>query len=369
MKLTVLAAFAFVVSSTLVAEDALPALTIDAQERTVVEVITSMANQARLNVVVMDSSLDNVLAQRVTLQTDKRPWVEVTDLLRARYQIAIHVEKSTLTVVSSRKEALRDYSLQVYDVRSLIHGVVTFPGVDLSAGVGPGSTAGLLQREYGDGAPMEIAELKEQILSQVVSGGWNEFSFIKEWNGMLAISQTKENHQKIESFLAQYEVLIGRQVIARVYRVPAPADASVIVKGDALTALVNQGTLYALVPCRNNCENSHFSGTQRRILADLDIVQNRMDPITSIVCDGLTVQIRPVITVGGILADMQLQYAPTLTSTKLPVTNVSGQLIAGIDQVQQHLAYTSDKRLVPLDQGTLYQLGDQCFLVTFSVEE
>jgi hypothetical protein len=317
---------------------------------------------------VVDSAAVPSLGKEVTIQARDAKWDQAMDLLANEYGIAVHLVGDRLEITSVDEEQRKRLEVRFYDIRTLTTGVAAYPSPELDIPE-PGGEGSRLLPPIEDTAPPELNEVVEIVKARVAPGTWDRAGVaIEDFNGAVVITQTPEVHAEIAALLVELERVAARQVICRAWDLGpgAPSAATLDAEGWR-QASAKAGSPIAVFPARDGQQNHHFSGVQRAYIADADVVQTVMDPIAAVVSSGLTVDLVPSVTVGGVLVTTRLSATIAQGQAASVVRDGAGDPEAAIELPSRTIASGRDLRLVPPGGAALYAIGDRTYALTFEV--
>ncbi len=317
---------------------------------------------------VVNHSLQNRMAEEVSINAKDAKWKDATRLLADEYHIAITLVADRL-VVSDADEEFRKRLVSVsYDMRALSAPLEGFPGPDLSIPE-PGAMGSRLLPPIEPEAKPEVNEFIELVQRQVEPDSWKRIGVnISEYNGAMVITQVPEIQLQIAALITRLERATAREVVCRCYRMAqVPADLGAVIDAKALQALGELPAPAAVFVTLDEQQNHHFSGVQRRIIDDADVNQAVQQPVVTVIADGLVVDIDPHVTIAGVLSTTRLSATVSHRLGSSAIAEANGKEIVMLDIPDHTLDRIRDTRLVSPGGAAIYRFSDRTYLVAFEV--
>jgi len=266
-----------------------------------------------------------------------------------------------LTALAGAEERSR----HAYDLTALTGEHADYPGPSLGYG---GTEMTIYDGETGPWITGE--DLREAVQQNIDPDSWHDSrNSIQFQNGMLIVTQSKENHDRIVQYLGVLRARLFRTVAVEadvMLLAPGVLDpktgtlltAEQVKAVDAAAADPARGRLLAsLRAVATNRQRVHTTAlSQTAYLKDFDIeiAQDRSiaDPVMSLVNDGYVLDIRPVIAHDGATVFLETRFGSADASTIR--TFESGSLGLGIiEQPDVALYQTRTTLMVPPGRTTL----------------
>lgn len=303
------------------------------------------------------------LAEEVTINARDARWADAVELLRRQYRLAVRVDGGRLLVEDAAADLRRQLVAVRHDIRPLLEAKLDRPGLSLSIPV-PGGSGSMLLPPIGGSGP-EAATFIETIRRVVAPAGWTDGTSMETQGGSLVVVQTPAVQRQIVELLQRLEAQILRQVQVRLWRLPAVDDAGpAVLDRAACIARIKDLGAPALVLVAGDDQQAHaYAGRQRRAVLDLDVVQERMDPIVTTLAAGLALDVKPLSTRAGVLLTVRLDAATAVDSTQVPVKEAGGQAIASIEQPVQDLDSTRCSVVIPDGGCAILRFGDRAYAI------
>lgn len=342
-------------------------LDLNVKQKSLLVALEQIAEQCAASLVV-DADCSQRLEQELTLVVDKATWADVIGLLRNQHQLALQLDGAALRVGDAEKAWRAGLVLRFYDVHPLLRGMAQYPGPDLDIPE-PGAMGSRMLAPIADAEPPEIATFSDLIQQLVEPQSWGRGGVsIGEHKGNLAITQTREAHARIQRLLEEWERVAARQIVTRVWRLDAKAGADdAVVNAERWKTLIAERRPLAAFTSLEDQQNHHFSGVQRQAVSDVDVVQKVLDPIISLVSEGLVVDCQPTVIVDGVLATIRFTASSASPPGEWTMTNDAGAALASVDTPNLGLDRSNDTRLVPFGGGTVFTFGERVYGVSFEV--
>jgi hypothetical protein len=333
------------------------------------EVLESIAKQCGAGLVV-PQMVQGRLGGEVTLSARKASWADASRWLADEFRMTMHLVGEHLEIGDADR-AFRDRLISVtYDMRALTQAqaISSFPGLDLDIPEAGGVGSRLLPAIEPEKFPTQNDFVK-LVRRMVAPNTWDiDGVRIQDISSPLVIIQVPEVHQRIVEFIATLERAAARQVIVRCHRLPAATPQATVL--DAVSWKTMAKGLAApigVLQLLDEQMNSHFSGTQRGVIADADVVQESIYPVLSVISDGLTFELDVHVTNAGVVTTTRFANTAKQILTLAPITSTQGQVLTPIDLVTSDHGYTRDTRVIPDGGAALYQVGGQIYALSVEV--
>ncbi len=333
------------------------------------EVLESIAKQCGAGLVV-PQFVQGRLNGEVTLTARKASWADASRWLADEFRMTMHLVGERLEIGDADR-AFRDRLISVtYDIRALTQAqtISSFPGPDLEIPE-PGAVGSRRLLAIEANKFPELRDFVKIVQSQVAPNTWEiDGVQIQDFSVPLVIVQVPEVHQQIAALIVTLERAAARQVIVRCHRLPAGTPQTTVL--DAATwATVAKGLAapIGVVQLLDEQMNSHFSGTQRGVIADADVVQDSFYPVLSVISDGLTFDLDVHVTNAGVVTTTRFATTAKQVITPTPITSTQGKVLAPIDLIASEHGYTRDTRVIPDGGAALYQVGGQVYALSVEV--
>ena len=321
---------------------------------------------------VIDSSLQDLMNRAVTINVKEAAWKDALALLASEYRISLSLVDDRLQVVDADAEFRKQLVTKTYDVRTLTQALENFPGPSLDIPEPGGHGAMLLPPIEGDERP-EAAEIGDTIRRHVHPEMWQRSGMsIGQYSPELVITATPEIHNDILVFLQQLERTAARQVVCRVFRLPdngalLPAVFDAKAWQAASGGGAGSGAPLATFIMLDAQQNHHFSGAQSRYVADADVVQGIYDPIVTVLSKGLMVEVKPEVTIDGVIATTRFEATVDSSWTSEEIVDTAGKSQVSVRQPQIRSDISNDTRLVPIGGASVLRFAERTYVMTFEV--
>jgi hypothetical protein len=356
-------------------------------------------------VAVVESMTTDAESAVIDLQADKQPVALVLEQIASRLHVGLVVDATAaekLQVPASidlHDASLRDISMVLsglgleisyqlgwiqvgmsmpkerlltksYPAHSLTFGKTNYPGIDLAIPEPGGLGSRTLSPIEAETAP-ETNEVIDILRKTVAPESWDAPGVsINEDMVSIVVTQSAGVHALIAAKLAELERSYGRQLICRVYAVTVDDNTPPILAQPAWTAMLAQcHAPVAAFVLLNGTQNNHFCGTQRSYVADGDNVQEGIDPIISVLSQGLSVDTTPQITVDGVLANMRLTQSTSDMSVFDTMKDDQGNHLLELENPRVERLSARETRLIPYGGAALYRIGGRAYAVSFEKVE
>ncbi|HAT09247.1 MAG TPA: hypothetical protein DCS97_01310 [Planctomycetes bacterium] len=305
------------------------------------------------------------LAASVRLAIDDARWADALRLLRDQYRLAITLDGARLRVGDADAADRSRLVVRVYDVRHLHLAPVDRPGPSLHTPQPGGTGSQLLPPAAASGA--STLDLMQTVIQEVGAGAWSETigTAIEDRNEALVVTQLPEVHERIAAILAGLERDLLRQVQVRLWRLPAdraglgaPRNAAEVA---TITAPLGAPQL-TVVTAPGQRAHGH-AGVARRYISDSDVVQERHDPITATLLDGLMLDVTPSPTRAGIVVTCRFQAAATTTMAETQVQDDTGRPLLAIALPDRRLESLRQTVVIPDGGAAILRSGSGAWLV------
>lgn len=342
-------------------------ISIKVQDKPALTIVEQMADACDAHLVVRHGLTERLEAS-VTLMASDILWQDLVNLLDQQYHLSVTLDGKMLSVVDSGEAWKGKLVLKYYDIRPLLRGKTMYPGPNLDIPE-PGGTGSRLLAPVADAAPPEIAQFVD-IIQRVVTPelwGGNRGLSIEEYQGSLVIIHTAEGHLAVESLLRDMARVANRQIVCRLYSFPAAIASGPVVSAEEWKKMAGDVQPIAVFSTFDGQQNNHFSGRQRSIIADGDVVQKAYDPIISTLSDGLVVDIQPSSTIGGVLATIRFSASNAESAGTSDIATADGKTQLSIDLSKLSMDKTHDTRLIPPGGAAIYDYEDHHYALVFEV--
>jgi hypothetical protein len=192
---------------------------------------------------------------------------------------------------------------------------------------------------------------------------------IEEWQGHLVVYHAPAVQEQIARHIAGREAMAARQIVCRLHRLGAlPADTGPVLDARQWAALAEHLPQPAAVfVARNEQVQNHFSGIQRLVVCDADLQQSLQVPIIQTLATGLSLTVRPTITVAGVRVVAKLCATVSSESTTSPVSDAAGQPLVVITTPHVTNDRSEDQREIPTGGAAIYRFGERAYALTCEV--
>jgi hypothetical protein len=340
-------------------------ISIKVQDKPVLTILEQMADACDAHLQVRHG-LSTRLEARVSLTASDIPWGDVVSLLDRQYGITVALDGRILSAMDSGEAWKGKLVMRFYDLRPLLQGISIYPGPDLDIPE-PGGLGSRLKPPIADSAPPEIAQFVDIIKRMVTPELWDGTRgiSIEEYQGSLMVVHTPEGQLAVEALLRDMQRVACRQFVCRVYALPAATADGPVVTAERWQVIGNGVQPIAAFSTLDGQLNGHFSGRQRIIIADGDVVQKAYYAITNQLSDGLVVEVQPTSTIGGVLADIRFSISAAELAGTSDITTADGQKQLSIDRIRQAIDLAHDTRLIPPGGAALYSFADRRYALVF----
>lgn len=342
-------------------------LDLNVNQKSLLVVLEQIAEQCEASLVV-DPDCSSRLEQEMTLVVEKAAWPEVMGLLRSQKQLAVLLEGGVLRVSDAEKAWRAGLAVRFYDIRAPMQARLQYssPYLDVPE---PGGRSSGLTAPIGDPAPPECTSFVYLIQQLVEPESWGRNGVsIGDFQGNLVITQTPEVHARIQLLLEEWERVGARQIVTRVWRLDAKAaTGNAIHNAEQWKTLIAERRPLAAFISLEGQRNHHFSGKQRLVVNDVDVVQKVLDPICSVVGEGLVVDCQPFVIVDGVMATISFTASSANPPGEWTMTDDAGTALATLDTPDIALDRSRDIRVVPFGGGTIFAFGERVYGVSFEV--
>lgn len=341
---------------------------LDLRNRPLVEAVQQLATQLRVTLIV-ESAVNERLDTLVTVRAQRQPLEEIVSWLRRDHRLAVRRDGAVLRISDADREDRARRVLRYYDVRSLLQGIPYFVAPDLGLYLSGGTGSRLLAPLQDDLAP-DLSSIVDLLQRQVTPEAWGAVAEMAEFNGMLAITHDPEGHEAIAAFLLTQERRQRRHIICRIHRITSQDAVTPVLDADTTHRLLAGSVPSGVIVLRDGQRNHHYSGIERALIVDSDVIQQIQAPVVAVLADGLVVDVQAQITIGGILASIHFVHAEMGEDRSAPVrANDSDMVLVPVDQPSQRRALTQDVRLIPRGGATLHVVGNQRYVIEFALVE
>lgn len=302
------------------------------------------------------------LAEEVTINARDARWADAVELLRRQYRLAVRLDGGRLLVEDSAADLRRQLVVVRHDVQALLQAKTDRPGLSLSIPMPGGDGCMLLPPVVGSGP--DAASLIETARRVVTPAGWVDGTSMETQDTSLVVVQTPPVQRQIAELLQRMEAQILRQVQVRIWRLPAGDAGPAVLDRAACAARIKGLGAPALVLVAGDDQQTHaYAGRQRRAVLDLDVVQERMDPILTTLASGLALDAKPLATRIGVLLTLRLDAAAPADSAQVPVAEAAGRPIASIEQPVQDLDSARCSVVIPDGGCAILRFGDRAYAI------
>lgn len=318
----------------------------------------------------VDASAMGKLTDAISLRADEATWEQASALLADQYGIAIDLIGDRLHVTSADAEFRKRLVMRFYDIRTLTAGMTAFPGPELTTPQA-GDWGSRMLPPIEDTAPPELNEFIEIARTYVAPASWDRGGVsIEEYGGSMVIIQTPEAHADLADLLIRLEAGAARQLVCRVYEVGgAIPEGAVIDQARWNDLLPRAGQPIGVAVMRDGQQNNFYAASQRAVITEADIVSGVTDPVVTVIGNGISVDVRPQLTIGGVVAEMRLQATRSQSFTSSDLNNAGGETIVAIAKPANDVVAIGDTRLIPAGGAALYRVGDRTIAVAFEVHD
>ncbi len=336
--------------------------------------IMRIAHQCHASLAI-DSALQNALFQPVTISdeqaTANAAWKDALTLLANDQHVSLALLGDQLVVMDANDEFRKRLVRRTYDIRVPTREIVQVPGPRLDLPV-PGDRIWDSLEPLGYENHLEAGGLVDDLKHAVRPSTWERAGvdiLLDEQEHFLTITTLPEIHDEVLAYLKLQEHRAARQVVCRIHRLPdglAPQPPTI--SADAWRKLADGGGApIATFVMLDAQQNHHFCGTQSTVTADGDIIQGIYDPIVSVVSQGLSVDVEPVVTCDGVIATIGFNGAAGLTWDPTVISNDAGKPKLTIRTPRTQLDLSRDSRLIPTDGAALVRFAERTYALTFEV--
>jgi hypothetical protein len=303
------------------------------------------------------------LAEEVTINARDARWADAVELLRRQYRLAVRLEGGRLLVEDAAADLRRQLVVVRHDIRPLLEAKFDRPGPSLSIPE-PGGCGSMLLPPIEAAGP-QVDTFIDTIRRVIAPAGWAEGTSMETQGGSLVVVQTPAVQRQIGELLQRMEAQILRQVQVRLWRLPVAEDAgpAVLDRAACLARIKGLGSPALVLVAGDDQQVHAFAGRQRNAVLDLDVVQERMDPIVTTLAAGLALDVKPLATRAGVLLTVRLDAATAAESGQTQVKEATGQPIASIEQPVQDLDSARCSVVVPDGGCAILRFGDRAYAI------
>lgn len=348
-----------------------PPATVDlrVEDKPLFTLLERIARQCDAGISV-DHHVQDRLDQAVTINARDANWTDAMLLLRQQHRLAVRLEGDRLVVEDADGELRRSLVATRYDIRHLLAGKVGFPGPCLSTPE-PGGTGSRLLPPIEAASRPEALSLIELLQQRVAPGRWNETqgTHIVNEGGVLTVFQVPAVQAQVAAVLRELEGQLLRQVQIRLWRLPA----ATVVEGEMLDRAAFAALAKTLGPpslafvTGNEQQNHGYVGTQRSAILDADVVQQRFDPIVSVLADGLALEVQPQSTRAGVVVTCRLDAAASGDPLSTPIREAQGRTIMPLDLPDRRHDTVRCTLLIADGGAAILRFGERAYAVQAEV--
>lgn len=340
-------------------------LDIKLQDRRLFDLIEQIARQCEAGLLV-HQSVAGKLDGKLSLVAARIPWAEMVGYLRDEHGLAVALDGGRLLVGDADAAMRARLVVRRYDIQHLLVGHEHRPAGGLGL-ADPGSSSRHTPPPIDDAEPPEQGRIVDILRTVVGPPEVWRVGRIDEFEGALIIDQLPEVHEQITAALAWLERIDARQILVRVHQLPAGGPAGPVVDAAGWRAYAGSPVIAAW-PAFDGAQSHTLSGVQRWYVADVDVNQNRHDPILSLLADGLCVDVQPAATLAGVAATIRFDATRGQTIlAEAVVRDDAGRPLATLGTPTLTLDSVRDTRLVPPGGAAIYRCGDRTLAVTFEI--
>lgn len=305
------------------------------------------------------------LETEVTINARDARWQDAMQLFRSQYRLAVRLDGDRLVVEDADAAHRREVVAVRYDIRALRAEKSSRPGPLLSLPE-PGGTGAMLLPPIEAAERLPLASLIETIRQRVAPASWTSPGVaIEEHAGDLVIVHRPAVQQQVAALLAELEGRLLRQVQIRVWRMPDDAgDGPAILDRAGFAARrAGLGAPSLAFVTGDDQQNHAWSGQLRHVLADVDVVQSRLDPIISALAGGLAVDVHPLITRAGLRLTVRFDGTAPAAAAQAPVRDAAGTVITQLDLPAQERDTARLTVVVPDGGAAVLRFGQRAYAI------
>ena len=318
---------------------------------------------------VAHESVIRALSRDAEIEVTDAQWEDAVALFATEYGIAVRRTADRIVLVDIDAEFRSLLVRRSYPVEHLSKEARRHALPDLGHGVrwGRRSGGGGLLSLGGDDSNLLLDSLPDMIPQIAGRGTWDRggVELTIEWDRLI-VRQIPAVHAAIESFLADLERRIARQVVCRFTALP-PGDYGTSLSAAELEPLVEGRVPKATWIASDGQLNHWFAGEERHFVEDVEFVSHIADPVVTMLRTGWGIEVTPHVTRAGVVANVSIARAMSPRSSLRALEWADGSPWIEIEAPELEFDQVQGVVRVPSGGASVHRIGGGIYALEFEV--
>lgn len=348
-----------------------PPKTVDlrVEDQPLLVLLERIARQCDVGLVAHANVL-GTLEDEVSIYAKDAKWSDALDLLRREYGVELRLGAKRIEVVDADADFRERLVRRYYPTSPITKAITDFPAPQLGSRWDSLEGSGaILDFADEDDVPRAIEDLVDLVIYSI--GGEDNWErdgvWIVEEEGMLIANHLPEVHERISEFLKLLEQNASRQLVCHLFELDKRTPVRETVTRQELAQLVEARVPLASFVIGDGQRNHHFHGTLRHFTNDAESVEHVIDPVVERLRTGLSLDVTPHVTMGGVLCNIRLARCTNPAAPLKQIMDERGEPLVSVELPKLRAQSTGDSRLIPTGGGAIYRIGNRVYCVGLEI--